>query len=221
MRVTVSLLIFSLKTASSNDNGLALTPPMGWRSWNLFGASVNQTLMLEVMDAITTRKREVDGVPTSLCDVGYCDVGLDDNWQLCDSSAKSGATYHDEDGRPIVNKKLFPDMKGMVDYAHSMNLTAGFYGNNCICVDRHDDDKKYYEGDVEAFIGFGFDGWKLDGCGAQTDLELFDSLLNATGKAVVVENCHWGIIEPALPTTTWCPWNMYRTSDDIHASYVR
>jgi len=30
------------------------------------------------MSAIANRSRMVNGVPTSLCDLGYCDVGLDD-----------------------------------------------------------------------------------------------------------------------------------------------
>ena len=61
------------------DNGLGLTPPMGWRSWNLYGADVNQTLIEGIMDGMVSKKRSVDGVPTSLCDLGYCDVGLDDS----------------------------------------------------------------------------------------------------------------------------------------------
>lgn len=32
------------------------------------------------MDGITSRKRTVNGVPTSLKDLGYVDVGLDDAW---------------------------------------------------------------------------------------------------------------------------------------------
>ena len=67
----------------SNENGLARTPPLGWRSWNLYGANVNQSLIEGIMDGMMRKDRTVDGVPTSLCDLGYCDVGLDDNWQAC------------------------------------------------------------------------------------------------------------------------------------------
>merc|ERR1719454_1554252 len=96
------------------DNGLGLTPPMGWRSWNLFGANVNQSLIESVMEGMVSKKRSVDGVPTSLCDLGYCDVGLDDNWQLCGSpDAAPGMHYHDINGNPIVNTKLFPDLQKM------------------------------------------------------------------------------------------------------------
>ncbi|GMH62596.1 hypothetical protein TL16_g03510 [Triparma laevis f. inornata] len=207
-----------LSTAAvAKDNGLALTPPMGWRSWNLFAGDVNQDLMTSIMDGMVDRSRTVDGVPTSLCDLGYCDVGLDDNWQVC--SDDNDYNFHDDDGNPIVNLDVFPDMKVMTDYAHSLGLTAGWYGNNCICAEDSTQDDMFYEGDVKAFMDFGFDGWKLDGCGAQLDLQLYDDLINATGKAVVVENCHWGSAPPFEPTLDWCPWNFFRTSGDVRASY--
>lgn len=71
---------------------------MGWRSWNLYGAQVTQDLIEGIMLGMTSKKRTVDGVPTSLCDLGYCDVGLDDNWQLCGSYGADEFTYHDETG---------------------------------------------------------------------------------------------------------------------------
>mgnify|MGYP002824976711 FL=1 len=36
----------------SNENGLARTPPLGWRSWNLYGAHVNQSLIEGIMDGM-------------------------------------------------------------------------------------------------------------------------------------------------------------------------
>jgi hypothetical protein len=44
-------------------------------------------------------------------------------------------TYHDENGAPVVDLTKFPDLKGMVDHAHALNLTAGMYSNNCHCAD--------------------------------------------------------------------------------------
>jgi alpha-galactosidase len=175
--------------------------------------------MESIMDAMVKRSRKVDGVPTSLCDLGYCDVGLDDNWQDCKAGAGHNH-YHDAEGNPVINLERFPDMKSMVDHAHRLGLTAGWYGNNCICSDHHTTDKKYYEGDVKAFRKFGFDSWKLDGCGAQVDMQLWDDLLKADGgKPVMVENCHWGSMVPYEPNRTWCPWNFYRSSGDIRAKY--
>ena len=36
-------------------------------------------------EGIASRSRTVHGVPTSLKDLGYTDVGLDDFWQECGS----------------------------------------------------------------------------------------------------------------------------------------
>jgi alpha-galactosidase len=203
---------------AANNNGLASLPPMGWRSWNLYGANVNQEVIEKIMDGMVSKKRTVDGQPTSLCDLGYCDVGLDDNWQDC-KAGTGGNHYHDADGNPVVNTDRFPDMKKMTDHAHSLNLTAGWYGNNCICSDHQSGDRKFYEGDAKALIDFGFDGYKLDGCGAQTDMQLWDDIFKAAGKSVMVENCHWGSKVPYEPNATWCPWNFYRSSGDVRASF--
>jgi alpha-galactosidase len=60
-------------------------PPLGWRSWNLYGGNVDQSKIESIMEGMVRKnpRYTVDGVPTSLCDLGYCDVGLDDNWQQC------------------------------------------------------------------------------------------------------------------------------------------
>ena len=68
------------------------------------------------------------GKPTSLCDLGYCDVGLDDHWQECGSpGAAPGMHYHDVKGNPIINKVVFPDLGGMAKHAHGLGLTSGWY----------------------------------------------------------------------------------------------
>jgi len=198
------------------DNGKGVTPPMGWRSWNLYGGNVNQGLIMTQMDGITSRKRMVNGNPTSLADLGYKDVGLDDNWQACGSYGPNKYTFHNADGFPMVNTQRFPDFINMTTYAHNLGLTAGWYGNNCICSD-HCNDATCYLGDVTATIEFGFDSIKLDGCGQERDLTQFADLFNASGKSILIENCHWG---GTVPNATWCPWNYFRSSGDITASYA-
>ena len=222
--LAISLTILAVHAA---ENGLARTPPLGWRSWNLYGGNVNQSLIEGIMTLMVKRnpRYKVDGVPTSLCDLGFCDVGLDDNWQKCGHYGLKRYTYHDVDGNPLVNPDRFPSMKNMTAYAHSLGLTSGWYGNNCICSDRKTNEKKFYVGDVKALREFGFDSWKLDGCGAQHDLQLYSELIEATPpttgrKAIMVENCHWGSVKPYEPNATWCPWNFYRTSGDVRANYA-
>ena len=68
--------------------------------------------------------------------------------------------------------------------------------------------REVYGGNAEAMHKFGFDGPKLDGCGAQTDMQLWDGVFKADGgPPVMMENCHWGRKVPyeprdAVPTTT-------------------
>ena len=120
-------LVGLLRPVAANDNGLAQTPPLGWRSWNLYGANVNQALIQSIMDGMIDKSRTVNGVPTSLLDLGYSDVGLDDNWQACGSKdAAPGMHYHDKDGNPLVNYDRFPDFNNMTDHAHSLGLTSGW-----------------------------------------------------------------------------------------------
>jgi len=170
---------------------------------------------MQQMAGMVDRSRTVNGVPTSLLDLGYSDVGLDDNWQACGKYGPNGYTFHDANGRPVVNEARFPDFKAMTSYAHSLGLTSGWYGNNCICSD-HCDTLDCYQGDVDAVMDYGFDSIKLDGCGRELDLTLYAALFNATGKSILMENCHWG---GTVPNATWCPWNYFRSSGDIRASY--
>ena len=228
----LSIQIFAIlvQEASSNDNGLAQTPPMGWRSWNQYFGDVDQLLMEQTMEGMVDRGRfDHTNQPTSLCDLGYCDVGLDDNWQECGSpEAAPGMNYHDINGNPIVNRKRFPDLRQMTDYAHSLNLTAGWYGNNCICKDlcRNETEcKMQIKADVKAFVGYGFDSWKLDGCGNENALATFDTILRRLAdKPILVENCNWGRKQydpdPDLPPRQGCPYNYYRSSGDIQLSYA-
>jgi len=69
---------------------------------------------------------------------------------------------------------------------------------------------------VNALMAFGFDAVKLDGCGREYNLDLWSSLIAQHGKAIEIENCHWG---DTVPNATWCPWNFYRTSGDVRANF--
>lgn len=119
---------------------------------------------------------------------------LQDAWQLCDSGP-GRVGFHTAAGVPIVNTSRFPNLGAMVSHAHSLNLTSGWYGNNCICSDQSSA-VSHFVGDVAAFRGYNFDSFKLDSCGAQKDIALYSNLLNNDGgKAVVVENCRAFVVE--------------------------
>ena len=113
------------------DNGLAALPPMGWRSWNQFGGTISQQLFEEVIfKGLTDKSRLVDGKHTSLAELGYNRVGMDDGWQACGTGVNK--SFHDADNNILINKTLFPDMKAMNQKAHGMGLLTGWYLNNCM-----------------------------------------------------------------------------------------
>lgn len=82
-------------------------------------------------------------------------------------------------------------MQGLVAYGHKKGAKMGFYLNGCGCNERVAKEINY-AGDVEATVAWGFDGVKIDSCGSQKNMTLYHHLFNATGKAVIVENCHQG-----------------------------
>lgn len=53
------------------DNGLGLTPPMGWNSWNKFACKIDEALIKQTADMI---------IKSGLADLGYKYVNLDDCW---------------------------------------------------------------------------------------------------------------------------------------------
>lgn len=67
------LLICLLGFGCTLDNGIGLTPPMGWNSWNHFGCKINEKLIKETVDLL---------VSSGLAKKGYKYVNLDDCWQV-------------------------------------------------------------------------------------------------------------------------------------------
>ncbi|MCS6819460.1 MAG: alpha-galactosidase, partial [Chitinophagales bacterium] len=53
-------------------NKLALTPPMGWNSWNVFAHEVNEKIIIEMADAM---------IASGMKDAGYQYINIDDFWQ--------------------------------------------------------------------------------------------------------------------------------------------
>ena len=195
------------------DNGLARTPPMAWRSWNAYHTDMNQSLIMAVVDELV--KERAGGV--SLKSLGYDMVGIDEGWEGCGQGVNH--TQHYVNGTPAVDLVKFPDLKGLVDYGHSKGVKMGFYLNGCACGERAEH-LLNYEGDVNFTHNLGFDGVKIDSCGAQRNMTLYAQLFNKTGRPIVIENCHQGQNftdggDPNQMGPGWCPYNLFRTSGDI------
>lgn len=98
--------------------------------------------------------------------------------------------------------------------------------NNCGCPE-HEEKRINYEGDIRQLLALGFDGAKYDRCGVMLNSTLYAELMNATGKAFLIENCHWGMCDDgddsscpsAAPTRAWAPFNFFRTSGDVRETW--
>ena len=100
-------------TASINalDNGLGLTPQMGWNSWNHFHCKIDEKIIRETIVALSN---------SPLSKVGYEYVNIDDCWAESRSSS----------GEILVDVKTFPNgIAPLVDLAHSVGLKLGIYSD--------------------------------------------------------------------------------------------
>ncbi|MBN1687568.1 MAG: putative Ig domain-containing protein, partial [Candidatus Omnitrophica bacterium] len=91
-------------------NLLALTPPMGWNSWNCWGLAVDDAKVRAAADAFEQ---------SGLADHGWSFINIDDGWEEPERSAS---------GEIRTNAK-FPDMKQTADYVHSKGLKLGIYSS--------------------------------------------------------------------------------------------
>ncbi len=89
---------------------LALTPPMGWNSWNCWGLSVSDEKLKASARAMMDK---------GLMDHGWAFMNIDDGWEAAQRNAK---------GEIVANKK-FPDMKKLGDWLHGNGLKFGIYSS--------------------------------------------------------------------------------------------
>src|SRR5262249_41560105 len=87
---------------------IALTPAMGWNSWNCWGSKVTAEKVLQSARGM---------VASGLIDHGWTYINIDDAWQ-----GKRGGPFND-----IQGNGKFPDMKGLCDQIHQMGLKVGIY----------------------------------------------------------------------------------------------
>lgn len=103
----------SYYTGEEYGNNSALTPPMGWSSWNLFGKNINENLILEIAQAVKD---------SGLADCGYQYINIDDCWM---------SSKRDENGRLCGDEKSFPSgMPTLVNKINTLGLKAGIYSSN-------------------------------------------------------------------------------------------
>ncbi|HEX6177246.1 MAG TPA: glycoside hydrolase family 27 protein [Thermoanaerobaculia bacterium] len=191
----------ALADRKSKFDGLALTPPMGWNSWNHFACNVDEKLIREVADAM---------VASGMRDAGYRYVNIDDCWH----------GERDAEGFIHPDPKRFPSgMKALADYIHSKGLKFGIYSDAGwkTCGGRPGS-RGYEFQDARTYASWGVDYLKYDWCNteglnAAGAYMTMSQALRDAGRPVVFSICEWGDNEP------W-KWgaaigHLWRTTGDI------
>lgn len=124
---------------------IALTPPLGWNSWNCFAGAVSQEKVKAAADAM---------VKAGLINHGWTYINIDDCWEA----------GRDAEGRILSNEK-FPDMKALTEYVHGLGLKIGLYSSpgpkTCAGFTAS---YQFEEKDALRYAEWGFDYLKYDWC---------------------------------------------------------
>ena len=188
-------------------NGFALTPPMGWNSWNKFACDVNEQTVRDTADAM---------VSSGMRDAGYQYVVIDDCWQ----------GPRDANGFITADTQRFPSgIKALADYVHSRGLKFGIYSDagRLTCGGRPGSQGHEYQ-DALTYARWGVDYLKYDWCStgdrnAQEGYAVMADALRQSGREIVFSICEWGTAKPWL----WAKntGNLWRTTGDIFDSYKK
>ncbi|XP_037277051.2 alpha-N-acetylgalactosaminidase isoform X2 [Rhipicephalus microplus] len=185
-----SLLAFFDKPAECLDNGQALTPPMGWMSWERFRCNVDcykdpdnclsEKLFMRMADHLAD-----DGYR----DAGYVYLVIDDCWS---------ERQRTNDGYLMADLERFPrGLNFLSDYIHSKGLKFGMYTNygHSTCMGFPGTEDHDMEKDAERFAAWKIDYLKVDGCHTTAKQQSkgytrFSEYLNKTNRPIVY-SCSW------------------------------
>jgi alpha-galactosidase len=132
---------------------IALTPPMGWNSWNCFAQAVSDKKVRAAADAM---------VNSGLINHGWTYINIDDCWEV--RASEPADQRRAADGHILTNAK-FPDMKALADYVHSKGLRVGLYSSpGPETCGGFTASYEHEEKDAEQYAAWGFDYLKYDWC---------------------------------------------------------
>ena len=115
------LAVVGATSASAQNNGLALTPQLGWSSWSFIRKTPTAAKIEAQADAMKN-----SGLPA----LGYSYINLDDFWYQCPGSQGPNV---DANGRWVTDTTKFPGSGGLdgiqvvANYVHNDGLKFGLY----------------------------------------------------------------------------------------------
>ncbi|MBV9470062.1 MAG: NPCBM/NEW2 domain-containing protein, partial [Abitibacteriaceae bacterium] len=129
------------------EHKLALTPPLGWNAWNVYGDTVTAEKIKDQVDWL---------VKTGLAGHGFQYIIIDDSWE----------GRRDAEGNIGPNKR-FGDIKSLADYVHSKGLRLGIYSSpNEETCSGYAGSAGHEEKDAAFYASCGIDYLKYDWCQA-------------------------------------------------------
>jgi len=200
------------------SSGVAMTPPMGWNSWNHFHRNVTDAVIRAQADAM---------VSSGMRDAGYTYINIDDTWE---------AEHRNADGTIQTNEK-FPDMKALADYVHSKGLKLGIYSSpGPLTCAKFEGSYGHEEQDAKTYAAWGIDYLKYDLCGLRVQMKAAPSheaahkimvdayikmrdALRSTGRPIVYSLCQYGD-DAVWEWGTEVGGNLWRTTGDISDKYA-
>ncbi len=147
-KTAINAVKLNVDVETEYNNGAALTPPMGWSSWNLFRNKINEDLIYETAAAIKK---------SGLAECGYRYVNIDDCWQ---------SSMRDENGRLQGDFTAFPNgIKNLVDKVNDLGLKLGIYSSNGTLTCEDLPASLGHEAiDAQTFAEWGIEYFKYDFC---------------------------------------------------------
>jgi alpha-galactosidase len=190
---------------------LALTPPMGWNSWNVWAVSVTADRVKAAANAMVN-----DG----LADFGYRYVNIDDAWEGSRNAA----------GEIRPNDK-FGDMKALADYVHSKGLGLGIYSSpGARTCAGYPGSLDHEAQDAITYANWGIDYLKYDWCSygdvapnptlvdLQAPYAKMRTALDGCGRDIVFSFCQYGMGD-VYKWGKQIGGNLWRTTGDINDTY--
>jgi alpha-galactosidase len=190
---------------------LALTPPMGWNSWNVWAGDVDAEKVRAAADWM---------VKSGLAAHGFQYINIDDTWEA----------GRDSNGEIQTNQK-FGDMAALAQYVHAKGLKLGIYSSpGPKTCGGYEGSYGHEQQDANTYARWGIDYLKYDWC-SYTDIARGNSLeevqkpyrvmrsaLDNVPRDIVFSFCQYGMGNVWL----WgadAGGNDWRTTGDINDSW--
>lgn len=136
---------------------IALTPPLGWNSWNCFALDIDDKKVRSAADAM---------VSSGLINHGWSYINIDDCWMVKPDSKDSMLAGDPRDARGMINtNKNFPDMKALSNYVHNKGLKIGIYSSpGPVTCQGYTASYEYEQQDAQQYANWEIDYLKYDWC---------------------------------------------------------